>query len=69
MVTWNLGALAAGASGSVDLVVQVASPLADGTVLDNDTYAIDSNETEEGRKKNKIESRQQRQRRAYRDQS
>src|SRR5438094_326764 len=45
VVTWNIGALAAGASGSVQLVVAVASPLANGTVITNGTYSIDSNET------------------------
>src|SRR5439155_438155 len=45
IVTWNLGFLPAGSSGSVQLVVQVASPLANGTVITNSTYAIDSNET------------------------
>jgi len=32
-VTWNLGALAMGASGSVSYAVQVTTPLANGTVL------------------------------------
>jgi uncharacterized repeat protein (TIGR01451 family) len=45
VVTWTIGTLGAGVTGSVQLVVQVASPLANGTVIDNDTYAIDSNET------------------------
>src|SRR5207249_4041571 len=45
VVTWNLGALAAGASGSVQLVVQVATPLPNGTVITNATYSVDSNET------------------------
>src|SRR5206468_388594 len=45
VVTWNIGNLAAGASTSVQLVVQVASPLANGTVITNGTYSIDSNET------------------------
>jgi len=45
VVTWNIGALAAGGSGSVQLVVQVASPLANGTVISNATYSVDSNET------------------------
>src|SRR2546427_5364844 len=44
-VTWNLGNLPASASGSVQLVVQVVTPLANGTVITNGTYAIDSNET------------------------
>src|SRR5207249_4218650 len=45
VVTWNIGALAAGASTSVQLVVAVASPLANGTVITNGSYSIDSNET------------------------
>ena len=44
-VTWNLGTLAAGASGSVQLVVQVASPLANGTTLVNGGSSIDCAET------------------------
>src|SRR2546425_975989 len=45
VVTWSPGNLAAGASGSVQLVVRVASPLANGTSITNATYSIDSNET------------------------
>src|SRR5206468_2092821 len=45
VVTWNIGALNSGSSSSVQLVVQVASPLANGTVISNATYGIDSNET------------------------
>src|SRR3989442_104871 len=45
VVTWSVGNLAAGASGSVQLVVRVASPLANGTSITNSTYSIDSNET------------------------
>src|SRR5439155_1687430 len=45
VVTWNIGALNAGSSASVQLVVQVASPLANGTVITNATFSIDSNET------------------------
>src|SRR5207249_1573259 len=45
VVTWNIGALAAGASSSVQLVVAVTSPLANGTIITNGTYSIDSNET------------------------
>src|SRR5439155_713188 len=45
IVTWNLGNLPASASGSVQLVVQVVTPLANGTVITNGAYAIDSNET------------------------
>jgi len=32
---WNIGALAAGASGSITITVRVASPLPNGTLLDN----------------------------------
>src|SRR3989475_767355 len=45
VVTWSIGNLAAGASGSVQMVVRVASPLANGTSITNGTYSIDSNET------------------------
>ncbi len=45
VVNWSIGALAAGASGSVQLVVRVASPLPNGTVITNASYAIASNET------------------------
>jgi len=45
IVTWSIGPLAAGASGSVQLVVLVASPLAKGTVITNSDYSIDSAET------------------------
>src|SRR5207249_2825326 len=45
VVTWNIGALAVGGSGSVQLVVQVTSPLANGTVITNGAFNIDSNET------------------------
>src|SRR5439155_457431 len=45
VVTWNIGALNAGSSSSVQMVVQAASPLANGTVITNATYGIDSNET------------------------
>ncbi|HXU10682.1 MAG TPA: hypothetical protein VN898_01845, partial [Candidatus Binatia bacterium] len=45
VVTWNIGNLAAGASSSVQLVVAVASPLANGTVITNGTYSIDSTQT------------------------
>src|SRR5439155_367266 len=39
------GTLAAGVSGSVTLTVGVASPLANGTVITDGTYSIDSTET------------------------
>ena len=45
VVTWSIGSLAAGASGSVQLVVRVASPLANGTLITHASYAIASNET------------------------
>src|SRR6185503_17732976 len=45
VVTWNIGNLAIGASSSVQLVVAVTSPLANGTVITNATCGIDSNET------------------------
>src|SRR5207247_1558561 len=45
IVTWSIGSLAAGASSSVQLVVRVASPLANGTVITDGTYSIDSTET------------------------
>src|SRR5207249_6619565 len=44
VVTWSLGGLAAGASGTVTLVVQVSSPLANGTVIRNNTYSSTSTE-------------------------
>ncbi len=43
-VTWTIGTLAAGSSGSASLTVQVASPLANGTQITN-VAGIDSNET------------------------
>src|SRR5438094_290455 len=45
VVTWSIGSLAAGGSGSVQLVVRVASPLAKRTVITDGTYSIDSVET------------------------
>src|SRR5436190_1542402 len=45
VVTWSIGSLAAGGSGSVQLAVRVASPLANGTVITDGTYSIDSIET------------------------
>ena len=45
LVTWNVGALAAGASGSVQLVARVASPLNNGTTLSHAAYSIDSAQT------------------------
>ncbi len=43
-VSWNLGALAMGTSGGVSYVVQVATPLADGTILsDLATFSATNN--------------------------
>src|SRR5439155_1564198 len=44
-VTWSIGVVAAGGAGSVQLVVRVNSPLANGTVITDGTYSIDSTET------------------------
>jgi uncharacterized repeat protein (TIGR01451 family) len=44
-VTWSIGTLPPGASGSIQMSVQVVSPLADGTQIVNDASSIDSNET------------------------
>ena len=44
-VTWSIGSLAAGASGSVQMVVRANSPLANGTTITNGTYAVDCAET------------------------
>src|SRR2546425_1235308 len=44
VVTWSVGNLAAGASGSVQMVVRVASPLANGTLINNSGLTIASNE-------------------------
>src|SRR6185436_8410260 len=45
LVTWNLGALNAGASASAQMVVRVANPLANGTLISLAGAAIDSAET------------------------
>src|SRR5207247_4199221 len=45
VVTWSLGGLAAGASGTVTLVVKVNSPLVNGTVIHNNVYSISSTQT------------------------
>src|SRR5437867_1469807 len=45
VVTWSIGTLAAGGSGSVPLTVRVNSPPANGTVITNGTFNIDSTET------------------------
>ncbi len=45
VVSWSIGTLNAGTSGSVQLVVRVASPLANGTLITNDRGQISSNET------------------------
>ncbi|HEV8202265.1 MAG TPA: fibronectin type III domain-containing protein, partial [Candidatus Polarisedimenticolia bacterium] len=44
-VTWSIGAVAAGGTGSVQLVAHVASPLANGTTLGNSGATIDSAQT------------------------
>lgn len=45
VVTWNVGTLAPGMSGSVQYAVQVTSPLANGTVIAGATATIDALET------------------------
>src|SRR5258705_11358515 len=45
VVTWNIGALNAGGRGRVQLVVDVASPLTNGTIITNGSYQITANET------------------------
>src|SRR5439155_259944 len=45
VATWNVGAVAAGGSGSVQMVVQAASPLTNRTVITNATFSTDSHET------------------------
>jgi uncharacterized repeat protein (TIGR01451 family) len=45
VVTWSVGIVAAGASGTETLTVQVNSPLPNGTVITNGTYSIDSTQT------------------------
>src|SRR5206468_3265565 len=42
VVTWSPGNLAAGASGSVQMVVRVTSPLANGTLINNSSWTIAS---------------------------
>ena len=44
-VSWNIGMLPPGASGSVQFTVRVDSPLGDGTIISNGSYSIASNET------------------------
>lgn len=44
-VTWNIGTVLAGGAGTVQMVVRVTSPLANGTVITNSAYSITSNET------------------------
>src|SRR5262249_15191242 len=44
-VTWGLGNLTTGVTGSVVLVVRVATPLPNGTVITLGAYSIDSNQT------------------------
>src|SRR5206468_1692647 len=45
VVTWSIGSVATGASGTVSLTVRVNSPLASGTVIHNQTYSIASAQT------------------------
>src|SRR6185436_7964582 len=45
VVTWSLGTLTPGASGTVQLVAHVTSPLANGTIISLATYSIDSAQT------------------------
>src|SRR5207245_9293555 len=45
VVTWNIGNVDAGASGSVTLPVQVNSPLANGQVLNNNTCPLEATAT------------------------
>src|SRR5437667_395149 len=42
-VTWTIGNLVAGASGSVQLVVRVANPLSNGTTRANSSSSFDRN--------------------------
>src|SRR5204863_221488 len=42
VVTWSIGSLAASASGSVTLTVRVNTPLANCTVVHNQTYSVAS---------------------------
>jgi len=44
VVTWSIGTVAAGGSGSVQLIVTVDCPLINNTVITNGTYSISSNE-------------------------
>ena len=43
-VTWNIGTLAAGGSGFVTVVVKTGAGLANGTVITNSSYSIDSDQ-------------------------
>ncbi|PYT16814.1 MAG: hypothetical protein DMF51_03810, partial [Acidobacteria bacterium] len=45
VVTWSIGSVAAGTSGSVTLTLRVNTPLANGTVITNSAFSIDSVET------------------------
>jgi uncharacterized repeat protein (TIGR01451 family) len=45
VVTWSIGALAAGGSGSVTVTARVTSPLNNGTLISHGTYSIDSAQT------------------------
>src|SRR5439155_1191052 len=44
VVTWSIGALAAGGSGSVQLVIRSLRPAPTGSVITDGTYSIDSTE-------------------------
>jgi uncharacterized repeat protein (TIGR01451 family) len=45
VVTWNIGTVNAGTSSSVQMTVTANSPLQNGTVIHNNTYNIDSDQT------------------------
>src|SRR2546425_496043 len=45
VVTWSVGNLAAGATGSVQMILRTTSPLPNTTTTPNRAYSIDSNET------------------------
>jgi len=44
-VTWDVGNLAAGAAGRVSFTVSVSPSLADGTIIRNSDYSVDSDQT------------------------
>ena len=45
MVTWGLGQVSTGITGTVQMVARVATPLPNGTVITLNNYNIDSNQT------------------------